>query len=265
MTELRSHPRALEIYGSLHEEEDSLLESVRAQGILTPLLITADGLVIAGNERLRVARELGIQEVPVIVVDLCDPNEIEETLINSNVARQKTNEQRINEYDALKRIEAAKAADRKGARTDLMANSPAGETGAARDLAAAKIGWGGRKAEDGSKVVHAMAEQAKGGANMHTVQELYNTLNEKSVAAAYQKAVELGWIVAKESTAKKSRAASAPRIQAVYRKATSAAEQLVGIVTGQEIALLAPEHIRELRQTLEPLRQWIDALKPAAA
>ena len=219
---------------------------------------------MAGNERLRVAETLGIEEVPVVVLDLADPDEIEEKLIESNVAREKTNEQKLKEYEALKRIEAAKAVSRKGARTDLMANSPSG-AGASRDLAAAKIGWSGRKAEDGIKVLRAIAEQAKDGANMHEVEEVRTKLNDDSVAAAFEMATELGWISAKAPVTKKNRPASAPRVQTVYRKAATAAEKLVDIVQGDEIGQLAPEQLQELRRTLEPLLQWLNALEPATA
>ena len=76
---LRTHSRAAEIYGTFHEEADSLLESIRTEGVLNPLLVTVDGIVVAGNERLRVAHKLGITTVPVIVLGITSSNEIDKS------------------------------------------------------------------------------------------------------------------------------------------------------------------------------------------
>ena len=91
-----------------------------------------------------------------------------------------------------------------------MENSPSGETGPARDIAPTKVGWSGRNTEDGSKVVRAMAEQAESGINRQQVEEVRTTLNDKSVAAALQMVIDLGWIAAKKPAPRKNRTASAP-------------------------------------------------------
>ena len=51
-----------------------LAESIREAGILAPLVITPDGMVIAGHRRLVAAKLVGLNFVPVIVRDL-DPTE----------------------------------------------------------------------------------------------------------------------------------------------------------------------------------------------
>ena len=45
----------------------ALLESVRANGILEPLQVSANGNVLSGNCRLRAARELGLTHVPAVM------------------------------------------------------------------------------------------------------------------------------------------------------------------------------------------------------
>lgn len=47
---------------------DELVASIKAQGILSPLLITPDGLVLAGNRRLAAAMCLKLQTVPTRVL-----------------------------------------------------------------------------------------------------------------------------------------------------------------------------------------------------
>lgn len=258
---LRPHRLAEQIYGKFGEEEDALLESVKSQGILTPLLVTPDGTVVAGSQRLRVANELRLLEVPVRVLDLIDAAEIEEKLIESNVARQKTEEQKIREYRELKRIEAGKAAARKGTRNDLMENLPSGQIGAARDLAAVKIGWSGRKAENGAKVLHAIEAHAEGGDNMQDVEGLRTTLNECSVDAAYQKAVEFGWIT-DGANRQKARCGSTPerRIAGVYRQVSTAVVKIARIFSEEDAEKFSPEQNRQLRNALTPVLKWVDGL-----
>jgi N6-adenosine-specific RNA methylase IME4 len=53
----------------------ALVEDVRVRGIAVPLEVTAVGIVVDGHLRLRAARELGLEAVPVRVVDPADPFE----------------------------------------------------------------------------------------------------------------------------------------------------------------------------------------------
>lgn len=48
---------------------NELVDSIRAQGILSPLLITPDGTVLAGNRRLAAAHEVKLTTVPVRVLN----------------------------------------------------------------------------------------------------------------------------------------------------------------------------------------------------
>jgi ParB family chromosome partitioning protein len=60
---------------------DQLAESIAAHaslgGILQPLLVTSDGIVVAGHRRLAAARRVGLAEVPVIVRDLSIVEQLE--------------------------------------------------------------------------------------------------------------------------------------------------------------------------------------------
>lgn len=50
-----------------------LVASIRSQGIIQPLLITAEGMILAGHRRYEAALEIGLQRIPVRVLgDHCD-------------------------------------------------------------------------------------------------------------------------------------------------------------------------------------------------
>jgi N6-adenosine-specific RNA methylase IME4 len=51
---------------------NALRENIRAKGVLVPLDVTAAGVVLDGHHRLRAARELGLETVPVRLVKPAD-------------------------------------------------------------------------------------------------------------------------------------------------------------------------------------------------
>ena len=65
---------------------DELAASIRAQGVLQPLLVTPQGLVVAGHRRLAAARLAGLEVVPVLVRDL-DPVRQQEIMLVENLQR----------------------------------------------------------------------------------------------------------------------------------------------------------------------------------
>ena len=66
---------------------DELAASIRAQGVLQPLLITSAGVVVAGHRRLAAARMAGLDQVPVVVRDL-DVVQQQEIMLVENLQRQ---------------------------------------------------------------------------------------------------------------------------------------------------------------------------------
>lgn len=78
-----------------HEALEELVASVREHGIISPLIVrrAADGQgyeLIAGERRLRAARETGLATVPIIVRDADDRDSLELALIE-NLQRQDLN------------------------------------------------------------------------------------------------------------------------------------------------------------------------------
>src|SRR5215831_16678747 len=66
---------------------DELADSIRAQGVLQPLLVTPGGVVVAGHRRLAAARQARLTEVPVMVRDL-DRAQQQEIMLVENLQRQ---------------------------------------------------------------------------------------------------------------------------------------------------------------------------------
>lgn len=69
---------------------NELAVSIEAQGILQPLLITPANTIIAGHRRAEAARLVGLENVPVIVKDLSDAQQIAVMLVE-NLQRQELN------------------------------------------------------------------------------------------------------------------------------------------------------------------------------
>ena len=103
-----------ELYTSEPENFDSIRENIKQVGILEPLIVDTDNVVISGNMRLRIALELGIESVPVIYT--------KKSQINAKLLTVSHSQQRIKKYsELLKEYEILEAeySVGKGRRTDL--------------------------------------------------------------------------------------------------------------------------------------------------
>jgi N6-adenosine-specific RNA methylase IME4 len=142
---------------------DALAASVRELGLLHPIVIRPDGLLIAGARRLTAARTLGWRDIPVTVVDL---DEIVRGEHAENAIRKDFT---ISEAVAIKRalepLEHVAARARQGTRTDKHPGKfPTSSKGRAGDKAAAATGFGRRTLEKAEAIVDAAkAEPEKYG------------------------------------------------------------------------------------------------------
>jgi ParB family chromosome partitioning protein len=86
------------------DEMAELTASIKAQGIIQPLLVrkdTAGYELVAGERRLRAARLAGLDEVPVVVKDLTDAEMLEMSIVE-NIQREDFNP--IEEAEAYYRL-----------------------------------------------------------------------------------------------------------------------------------------------------------------
>lgn len=78
----------------MEENDDmtNLIESIREQGVLTPILVRPDGNgdyeIISGHRRLRAAQRLGIESVPALIYSL-DRDEAAVAMVDSNLHRER--------------------------------------------------------------------------------------------------------------------------------------------------------------------------------
>jgi N6-adenosine-specific RNA methylase IME4 len=153
--DLRAHDQASLVPSMSAAELAALLADIVRRGILTPLAITKDGVVLDGRHRLQIALELGLDHVPVRIVDPDD--EVDFMLSAALQRRQLTPSQRaalvliLTEYLAHKGAALTrKNANLRKGRSDV-ARVPHRE-GRTRDRAADLAGVSPRLVQDAIRV-----------------------------------------------------------------------------------------------------------------
>jgi ParB-like chromosome segregation protein Spo0J len=91
-----------EIY-SVNQNYQSLLENIKAMGVLEPLIVDEHNVVILGTLRRLIAIELGITSVPVIVYgnDELDTDALELKVASHAQQRVKTYSQLLERFEIL--------------------------------------------------------------------------------------------------------------------------------------------------------------------
>lgn len=88
---LSPHPRNNDFFDDITGGKwDEFLESVKASGIIEPLVITQNKVVVSGHQRLRACKELGIKNVYCIVRSYKSEDEILRDLIETNIQQRGT-------------------------------------------------------------------------------------------------------------------------------------------------------------------------------
>ena len=113
LQEIKPHPINSQIYDLSGIEE--LKKSIESKGLLEPLVITKDKIIISGHRRYEVIKNLGWSSVQVRRVETLSSDEEIELLIHSNKQRVKTCKEILNEYEYLSEI----IPSRQGKRSDL--------------------------------------------------------------------------------------------------------------------------------------------------
>jgi len=200
--ELKNHPLNSEIFRDVATQD--LIDSVRHLGILQPIIITADDVVISGHRRMQAARIAELETVPVIVrSDLKLAHEVEAAWYDANLNREMTVEQRARWYSCREAFWSAELAPFRAAGKpsylvpNLAQGSPKGDLppnlaegspkgSEARDKAGAETGLARSTAAKAKKVVQAIDDAAEAG-DTDRADELREALNTKSVSAAVKK------------------------------------------------------------------------------
>lgn len=166
--QLRPHPRSDLIPAMRAEEFADLRADIAAHGVLTPLAIDLQRVVLDGHHRLRAARELALPSVPVRLVEVADPLEY---MVRAAVRRrQLTPSQLAAVAVELAAVQELRAQARARSRANLLPGSevatlpPRGER--TREFAARLVHVSPRTVQDAA-TVHAadpeLFEQVKAG------------------------------------------------------------------------------------------------------
>ncbi len=97
--------------GSVIQRMDTtdLLESIDRGGILMPLVINEDGIIISGCRRWKAALQVGLTSVPVEVRSFKNEIEEKQAILDYNHNREKTFSQKMREVELLKEIVGKRA------------------------------------------------------------------------------------------------------------------------------------------------------------
>ncbi len=134
----------------------ALARSIQEIGLLHPIVVRPDGMLIAGERRLQALKLLGRTKVPVTVIDL---DKVIRGEIAENVFRQDFRpSEMVQIARALEPILRKEAKARQGARTDLVETFHEVDGGKTRDKLGACVGVSGRTLEKMIAIVDA-AEQ----------------------------------------------------------------------------------------------------------
>lgn len=87
--DLKPHPRNKEFFDDMSGDKwKEFLESVKTSGIIEPIVITQDNVVVSGHQRLRAAKELNLETVPTIMKIYYSEDEILKDLLETNVRQR---------------------------------------------------------------------------------------------------------------------------------------------------------------------------------
>lgn len=89
--ELKPHPRNNEFFDDMTGEKwEEFLESIKTRGVVEPIVITPDKVIVSGHQRVRACKELGIQTVMCDVHTYDNEDQILQDLIETNIRQRGT-------------------------------------------------------------------------------------------------------------------------------------------------------------------------------
>lgn len=116
MNELTPSKFSKRVMPSLSDEEyQSLKRSIEKDGIRQPVDVTPEGLILDGNHRWEIARELGLEEIPTNIIEFGSDSEKRRWIINANLLRRQlsTEEKYLLYAELSKQHEKGRGGDRR--------------------------------------------------------------------------------------------------------------------------------------------------------
>lgn len=89
VNELKPHPRNNEFFDDMSGEKwQEFLDSIKARGVIEPIVITPDKVIVSGHQRVRACKDLGIQTVMCDVHTYNNEDQILQDLIETNIRQR---------------------------------------------------------------------------------------------------------------------------------------------------------------------------------
>ena len=130
-------------FGNIEE----LAEDIRVNGLINPPTVNKSYVLLAGERRLRACKLLGWAQIEVHMLDTKDEaHDLAVEMSENNMRRNFTGSELAEGIRRQMAIEAEKARERQGARTDIVQTFAEGSSGRARDKAAEQFGISGEQA-----------------------------------------------------------------------------------------------------------------------
>jgi N6-adenosine-specific RNA methylase IME4/ParB-like chromosome segregation protein Spo0J len=152
--ELRLHQRAEIVPEMSAEEYAPFVADIAERGILSPLEVTAAGVILDGRARLRAARELGFDHVPTRIVE---PEDEAEHMLRSALRRRHLSASQkaalaleLADYHLVRQQADQRRRANLRQATDVATSPPRGER--SREYAARVSGAGARTVQDAATV-----------------------------------------------------------------------------------------------------------------
>ena len=90
ISELKAHPRNNEFFDDITGDSwKAFLESIDSSGIIEPIVVTQNMVIVSGHQRVRAAKELGIESIMVDIHNYKDDEDIFLNMLLSNLERGK--------------------------------------------------------------------------------------------------------------------------------------------------------------------------------
>lgn len=87
--ELKPHPRNNEFFDDMTGDKwKEFLESVKKRGVIEPVVITPDKMIVSGHQRVRACKELGISAVMCDIHAYNNEDEILQDLLETNIRQR---------------------------------------------------------------------------------------------------------------------------------------------------------------------------------
>lgn len=89
VAELKPHPRNNEFFDDMNGEKwKEFLESIKSRGVIEPIVITPEKVIVSGHQRVRACKELGIKEVMCDMHSYNTEDEVLQDLLETNIRQR---------------------------------------------------------------------------------------------------------------------------------------------------------------------------------